>query len=68
MKDNKLKKLKPRSPGLYDPDEALWLHRQFPALSHAAIITAIKKAGPARKNIVEWLKRKGQVQQIRHSS
>ena len=41
-----------------DPSEVEYLHAQFPKLTHHAIRQAIKAAGPLRKHIVAYLKRK----------
>jgi len=58
MPDNKklTGKADRRKVDLDDPAEVEVLHRKFPALSHRAIRSAIKNAGPERKNIISWLK------------
>ena len=38
-----------------DPSEVEYLHRQFPNKSHEEIKTAIKNAGPLRKDIEAYL-------------
>ncbi|HEY8955239.1 DUF3606 domain-containing protein [Chitinophaga sp.] len=39
-----------------DPSEVEYLHQQFPAKTHEQIKDAIKKAGPLRKDIINYLK------------
>lgn len=41
-----------------DPSEVEYLHRQFPQLPHQSITGAIRAAGPMRKNIIEYLRKK----------
>jgi hypothetical protein len=38
-----------------DPSEVEYLHRQFPHKTHEAILEAIEKYGPLRKDIEEAL-------------
>jgi Protein of unknown function (DUF3606) len=40
-----------------DPGEVETLHKKFPVLSHTTIRTAIKTAGPMRKDVLIYLKR-----------
>jgi uncharacterized protein (DUF433 family) len=41
---------------LNDPSEVEYLHQQFPNKTHEQIKTAIKYAGPLRKDIERYLK------------
>ncbi|MET3877217.1 DUF3606 domain-containing protein [Chitinophaga sp. OAE865] len=38
-----------------DPSEVEYLHQQFPAKTHQEIKDAIKKAGPMRQDIINFL-------------
>ena len=38
-----------------DKSEVEYLHRQFPSKTHEQIISAIKAAGPMRKDIIKYL-------------
>jgi hypothetical protein len=40
-----------------DKSEVEYVHRQFPSKTHQQIIDAIKKAGPMRKNIMDYLRK-----------
>lgn len=39
-----------------DPSEVEYLHQQFPAKTHQEIKDAIKRAGPMRQDIIDYLK------------
>ena len=40
-----------------DPSEVEYLHQQYPGKTHEEIKTAINKAGPMRKDVIEYLNR-----------
>ena len=40
-----------------DPSEVEYVHRQFPNKTHRQIIEAIRKAGPMRRDVMEYLRR-----------
>lgn len=44
-----------------DPSEVEYVHEQFPELEHEQIVAAIEAAGPMRKDIMEYLKKKYRV-------
>jgi len=39
-----------------DSSEVEYVHRLFPELEHEQIVEAIRKKGPIRKNVMEYLK------------
>lgn len=41
-----------------DPSEVEYVHQQFPDLSHAEVLEAIKSHGPERTAIMSFLKKK----------
>lgn len=63
MSDNKKKKgtqdrIRVNSQESYEVE---YLHSKYPHLSHQAVAGAIRAAGPLRKHIVAYLKKKGRV-------
>ena len=44
-----------------DPSEVEYVHKQFPELEHEQIVDAIREAGPMRKDVMEYLKKKYRV-------
>ena len=40
-----------------DPSEVEYVHRQFPNKTHPQIIEAIRKAGPMRRDVMEYLRK-----------
>ncbi len=63
MSDNKKKKgiqdrIRVNSKEAYEVE---YLHQQFPKLSHQAVYGAVRTAGPMRKDIIAYLKKKGKV-------
>ncbi|MEP6673763.1 MAG: DUF3606 domain-containing protein [Ferruginibacter sp.] len=44
-----------------DPSEVEYVHQQFPELEHEQVVEAIAAAGPVRKDIMEYLKKKYRV-------
>lgn len=41
--------------------EVEYLHQQYPRLSHQQVYAAVRKAGPNRKKIEEYLRGKGKI-------
>jgi uncharacterized protein (DUF433 family) len=40
-----------------DSNEVEYVHRQFPELTHEQILDAIRKAGPMREDVMDYLKK-----------
>ena len=40
-----------------DPSEVEYVHQQFPNLKHQQIVEAIDKAGPIRKDVMDYLQK-----------
>jgi len=39
-----------------DPSEVEYVHREFPHLRHEQVLEAIKKVGPDREAVIQYLK------------
>ena len=44
-----------------DASEVEYVHQQFPELEHEQVVAGIEAAGPFRKDIMEYLKKKYRV-------